>query len=93
MGLQILDLHDNQLETLPDSISTLTRMTKLNLSHNRLTALPPGIFSMLELHSLLASNNQVEEIDDRICDLNMLVNLDLAHNKLKVTTITIYRGR
>ena len=64
-------------------------MTKLNLSHNRLTALPPGIYSMLELHSLLASNNQVEELDERICDLNMLVNLDLAHNKLKVsTTIT-----
>ena len=43
LGLQILDLHDNQLETLPDSISALTRLTKLNLSHNRLTSLPQGM--------------------------------------------------
>ena len=42
LGLQILDLHDNQLESLPDSVSALTRLTKLNLSHNRLTLLPPG---------------------------------------------------
>ena len=43
LGLQILDLHDNQLETLPDSISALTRLTKLNLSHNRLASLPQGM--------------------------------------------------
>ena len=83
-GLQILDLHDNQLESLPDSISDLSRMTKLNLSHNRLTVVPPGLYNMLELHHLQLNNNQITEIDDRICDVNMLVTLDLAHNKLKV---------
>lgn len=83
LGLQILDLHDNQLESLPDSVSALARLTKLNLSHNRLTSLPPGIYDLLELHNLSASNNQIEAVDERIADLNRLVSLDLAHNKLK----------
>ena len=59
-------------------------MTKLNLSHNRLTEIPTGVYNMLELHHLQLNNNQISEMDDRICDVNMLVNLDLAHNKLKV---------
>ena len=29
LGLQILDLHDNQLETLPESISSLSRCPEL----------------------------------------------------------------
>ena len=64
-------------------------MSKLNLSHNKLTKIPSGVYNMLELHSLAASNNIITSIDDRICDLNMLNHLDLAHNKLQVMTFSI----
>merc|ERR550532_1226732 len=76
-SLLILDLHDNQLEFLPDSLCHLTRLTKLNLGHNRLAALPPALYSLKELQVLQLNNNQIEVIDEQICEVNMLNNLNL----------------
>ena len=79
-----MDLHDNQLESLPDTLSDLTRLTRLNLGHNRLTDLPRAIYSLKELQVLQMNNNQIEIVDEKICEVNMLNNLNLAHNKIKV---------
>ena len=84
-----MDLHDNQLESLPDTLSELTRLTRLNLGHNRLTALPGAVYSLKELQVLQMNNNQIESIDDKICEVNMLNNLNLAHNKIKVNHFNI----
>ena len=65
-------------------MSQLTRLTKLNLGHNRLTALPPAVYALKELQFLQLNNNQIERIDEQVCELNMLNNLNLAHNKIKV---------
>ena len=82
-----MDLHDNHLESLPDTLAELTRLTRLNLGHNRLTTLPPAIFSLKELQVLQMNNNQIESVDEKICEVNMLNNLNLAHNKIKVDYI------
>ena len=84
-----MDLHDNQLESLPDSLSELTRLTRLNLGHNRLTTLPRAIYSLNELQVLQINNNQIESIDEQICEINMLNNLNLAHNKIKVNNLKL----
>lgn len=44
--LTVLDLHDNALEVLPDEIGQLDHLVKLNLNHNKLTALPKEFFGM-----------------------------------------------
>jgi len=81
-GLSILDLHDNQLETLPDQIGDLPNIRKLNIGHNRLSSLPAGLFNLKELRTLQLNNNHLETLDDRISDLSMLTSLDLANNHL-----------
>ena len=83
-SLTVLDIHDNQLESLPDSIGDLQRMSKLNLSHNRFKEIPQGVFLMKELRVLQLSNNNIEIVDEKVGDLNMLNNFDLANNVIKV---------
>ena len=83
LGLQVLDLHDNQLAALPETLAELQQLTKLNLSHNRLSSLPDCVFSLVNLRVLQCSNNALEEVGDGLGKLVMLNSLDLAHNKLK----------
>ena len=65
-------------------MAELSRLTRLNLGHNRLTAMPRAIYKLKELQVLQLNNNQIESIDEQICEINMLNNLNLAHNKIKV---------
>lgn len=46
---QVLSLANNQLTSLPASLSGLTRLKKLNLSHNLLAHLPGCVYSMKAL--------------------------------------------
>jgi len=82
-ALTVLDIHDNQLETLPETIGNLERLNKLNLSHNRFQVMPVGLYKLRELRNLQMNNNRLEEIGEKISDLDMLSYLDLSHNSLK----------
>jgi len=82
-SLAVLDLHDNQLEDLPDELGDLRSMTRLNLSHNRFSRIPNGIFQMIDLRVLQLNNNKIELVDERLGDVNMLHQLDLANNHLQ----------
>jgi internalin A len=42
LGIQELDLSGMRLTELPESIGQLTQLQRLNLSHNKLTAVPEG---------------------------------------------------
>ena len=53
-ALQVLDLHDNQLASLPDSLAELGQLTKLNISHNRFPLLPAPVFALKNLRVLQA---------------------------------------
>ena len=79
-----MDLHDNQLDMLPDSICELQMMSKLNLSHNRFKEIPEGVYGMKDLRVLQLNNNKIDCIDDKISELNMLNTFDLANNNIKV---------
>jgi len=83
LSLQVLDLHDNQLQALPDSFGELVHLTKLNISHNRFPSIPVPVFSLKDLRVLQANNNQIEEVGEGIGALVMLTTLDLANNKIK----------
>ncbi|KAJ3876255.1 L domain-like protein [Lentinula edodes] len=56
-SLKVLDLHKNQITSLPKTFGDLTRLTTLDLSHNSLTSLPSNIFTFPELSVLNISHN------------------------------------
>ncbi|KAG5652205.1 hypothetical protein H0H81_005826 [Sphagnurus paluster] len=58
-SLKIVDLHKNNLVSLPQSFGDLTSLTTLDLSHNALTSLPSNIFALPELTTLNLSHNSL----------------------------------
>lgn len=83
-SLQVLDLHHNQLEKLPDEIGLLKSLRVLYLHHNKLKKLPDSIGDLSRLQSLDLSANALKELPSTIAKLKRLRTLDVSKNvKLK----------
>jgi Leucine-rich repeat (LRR) protein len=63
------------LDNIPAELGCLAKLTHLNLSCNKLCALPATFFKLCELRSLQLAHNQLEVITDDVGDLVMLENL------------------
>ncbi|KAM6413297.1 transforming growth factor beta activator LRRC32-like [Rhynochetos jubatus] len=85
-NIEILDLSANNLESHMAGwyVSNLTRLRTLNLSRNKMTRLPAGIFwSMPRLRELDLSNNYIMEIEEGAFEaLEELEVVNLALNSL-----------
>ncbi|KAI7356328.1 L domain-like protein [Hortaea werneckii] len=84
-GLEMLDLHGNQLQTLPMGLRRLERLTTLNLSHNGLdTSCLDLIIQVPTLRELkIGHNNLSGHLSASLCtSLPHLETLDLQNNKL-----------
>ncbi|MEU7827318.1 leucine-rich repeat domain-containing protein, partial [Catellatospora sp. NPDC049133] len=77
-----LDLSDLRLTRLPDSFTTLTALTTLNLGHNKLTELPDSLGNLTTLTTLNLGNNELAQLPDSLGDLTALTELDLGDNQL-----------
>ena len=80
--VEFIDLHGNQITTVPPVFSSLSRLTTLNLSRNRITSdavfVLTGIQSLRELR--LAENALQGQIPDCVCELENLEILDIHEN-------------
>lgn len=72
----------DQIEWLPDSIGKLSSLITLDLSENRILALPATISGLLSLTKLDLHSNRISELPDSIGDLLSLVCLDVSGNQL-----------
>lgn len=82
--LQVLDLHNNHLEKLPDEIGLLKALRVLYVHHNKLKKVPDSISNLARLQSLDLSHNGLKELPSSVSKLTRLKTLDLSHNpKLK----------
>ncbi|KAM7410659.1 hypothetical protein PAMA_001884 [Pampus argenteus] len=82
-GLTTLDLHDNQLSSLPSALGALQELQQLRLSHNQLTSLPVEVCSLKNLRSLTLQQNLLENLPEELGQLENLTELDLSSNQLK----------
>nr|XP_055068787.1 leucine-rich repeat-containing protein 40 [Misgurnus anguillicaudatus] len=81
-ALVVLDIHDNQLSSLPESIGELEQLQKLILSHNKLTDLPAGLWRLTNLRCLHLQQNQMERLPQDLGQLIHLDDFDVSNNQL-----------
>jgi leucine-rich repeat protein SHOC2 len=79
-----LDLYQQNLDRIPDSIGNLTNLVSLRLVDNRLTILPDSIGNLTNLRELRLYQNQLKTLPDSITNLQQLTWLSLSLNRLTV---------
>lgn len=78
-----LDLSNQGLDKLPQSVLTKTDIEKLDISNNNITgALPAEIRHLQKLKILDASNNKMTGVPAEVGQLSNLEVLDLSNNQL-----------
>jgi Leucine-rich repeat (LRR) protein len=83
-NLEILDLHGNNLSSLPSDFGSLSRLRILNLSENSFEELPFELLARLPLTELVARKNQLHGtlFQDNVEALSTLQTLDVSSNQL-----------
>ncbi|KAL5466748.1 hypothetical protein EMCRGX_G030897 [Ephydatia muelleri] len=78
--LTSIDLSQNDLANIPDTLCDLTALEKLNVSGNRLNRLPIMIFLMPQLKILKAACNDLETLPTRVGEKCALEQVDIHGN-------------
>ncbi|NP_001413656.1 leucine-rich repeat-containing protein 40 isoform g [Mus musculus] len=74
---------NNFLSSLPEEMSSLTKLQTINLSFNRFKVFPEVLYRISTLEAVLISNNQVGSVDPQKMKLMENLNtLDLQNNDL-----------
>ncbi|NWT71078.1 LRSM1 ligase, partial [Prunella himalayana] len=81
--VKVLDLHDNQLASLPADIGQLTALQVLNLERNLLKSLPQSIGDLAQLQVLNVKGNKLRELPGSVSGLRRLRALDVSGNELQ----------
>ncbi|KAI3434379.1 hypothetical protein D9Q98_002457 [Chlorella vulgaris] len=79
-GLQALQLTHCWLERIPRALSALTRLTALDLSSNRISAMAP-LAALQRLQQLDLSFCSLTAVPEPVSELTALTRLDLADNE------------
>ncbi len=74
-ALTLLDVHDNPLPALPDTLPKLRELAVLHASHCRLAALPPALGDCGRLTTLLLDHNRLTALPDSLAQLSQLETL------------------
>ncbi|XP_062407670.1 DISP complex protein LRCH3 isoform X4 [Sardina pilchardus] len=82
VSLENLNLYQNCLRSLPDSLVNLQALTYLNISRNQLSTLPAPVCS-LPLKVLIACNNKLVSLPEELGQLRQLTELDVSCNEIQ----------
>lgn len=81
--IRVLDVHNNELRSLPDSIGELDSLQVLNLENNKLSKLPNSIGHLHLLQTLHLKGNRLKELSTSLCSMKCLRMLDIRENRIK----------
>ncbi|NID12958.1 leucine-rich repeat domain-containing protein [Fibrivirga algicola] len=87
--VRALYLTDNQIATLPKSLSRFRRLTTLLLDNNPLTSLSDGIGQLDSLETLVLGGNLLTALPDAIGSLRRLSRFTLGPNQIRVLPAAI----
>ncbi|XP_063172421.1 E3 ubiquitin-protein ligase LRSAM1 isoform X2 [Candoia aspera] len=78
--VKVLDLHDNQLTSLPADIGQLISLQVLNVEKNVLKALPDSLGDLAQLQTLNLKGNALKKLPSSLEGLRSLRTLDISEN-------------
>ncbi len=81
-----LYLEKNDLKTLPESFTQLTKLQRLNVSNNQIEEIPKWISDLKELKSFHLADNKITELPNTLGKLSNLKTLVVSNNPLAGTT-------
>ncbi|CAK7327596.1 unnamed protein product [Dovyalis caffra] len=81
--LQKLILAHNNIESVKEDLKNLSQLIVLNVSNNKLSALPAAVGELPMLKLLDASFNLIQKLPDEIGSATSLVKFDCSGNQLK----------
>ncbi|XDV29246.1 hypothetical protein PO909_032386 [Leuciscus waleckii] len=82
VSLENLNLYQNCLRSLPESLINLQSLTYLNISRNQLSTLPAHL-CRLPLKVLIACNNKLVSLPEDLGKLRQLTELDVSCNEIQ----------
>ncbi len=91
VNLRILDISQNNLSTLPNSILQLSKLTHLDASNNQITELPTNIDRLVKLRHLNLDGNSLMSLPESVGSLSCLCDLSIARNQF--STLLEWIGR
>ncbi|CAN2391422.1 ubiquitin-dependent endocytosis, partial [Pristimantis euphronides] len=80
--LKVLDLHDNQITSLPADIGQLKSLRVLNVERNVLRSLPDSIGDLVQLQTLNVNGNKLKLLPQSVGGLRCLRTLNISENRL-----------
>jgi len=90
-NLEILYIDQNEIETIPPSISNLTKLRELYLFNNKIKILPDEMFKLPNLEIIDLSSNEIEAIPPSISSSTKLKELYIGNNKIKSISDELYK--
>lgn len=82
VSLESLNLYQNCLRSVPESLINLQSLTYLNISRNQLSTLPAHL-CRLPLKVLIACNNKLVSLPEDLGKLRQLTELDVSCNEIQ----------
>lgn len=82
INLNLLNISDTSLKTLPPQISNLTNLQTILLFGNELTELPAAIGQLDKLKVLDVSRNKLASLPKEMAQLVNLATINLSNNEL-----------
>lgn len=90
--LEVLKLHYNRLEILPENFGEISSLKELNLRDNKLTVLPDSFENLKALEILALDDNRLKSVPVPIYNLTSLRRLLLQDNRF-IPNIQIIKGK